>query len=243
MSKLLSLVSLQILMSVSTLVWADVLNLTDGTILEGELVGRDSGIVMFRVNGEIRAFPESQVRALVTEDNSSGAATGGNAAIPVFTVPAGTRLVLSMLEDVNTSRHSEGHRFRAQLESALVVNGVTVAGRGTVVHGVLTSASQSRRASGKSEMAMEFRDILLNDQLFPIATGELSSQGGNETGRTARRVLGAAALGGLINGSSGARVGAAVGATASILTKGESINVPRGTILETTLRVPLDIRQ
>jgi len=229
-------------MSVSTLLFADVLNLTDGTILEGELVGRDSGIVMFRIDGEIRAFPESEVAALVMEDNTSDVA-GGNAEIPVFTVPAGTRLVLSMMEDVNTSRHSAGHRFRAQLESALVVDGVTVAGRGTIVLGVLTSSSQSRRASGKSVMAMEFRDILLNDQLFPIATGEIIAQGANETGRTARRLLGGAVLGGLINGSSGARVGAAVGATASILTKGESINVTRGTILETTLRVPLDIRQ
>jgi len=210
-----------------------VLNLTDGTILEGELVGRDNGIVMFRINGEIRAFPESEVAALVTEDN---------AAPSVFTVPAGTRLVLSMLEDVNTSRHSVGHRFRAQLESALVVDGVTVAGRGTIVHGVLTSSSQSRRASGKSEMAMEFRDILLNDVLVPIATGELSAQGANETSNTARRLIRGAAIGGIVGGSSGARTGVAVGAGASLLTKGESINVTRGTILETTLRVALDVR-
>jgi hypothetical protein len=49
-------------------------------------------------------------------------------------------------------------------------------------------------------------------------------------------------LGGLIDGKSGARTGAKVGAGVSILTSGERINVPRGTLLETTLRAPLVIQ-
>lgn len=53
-------------------------------------------------------------------------------------------------------------------------------------------------------------------------------------GRTAR----AAAVGGLIGGSSGARTGARVGVGTSILTSGSSINIPRGTILGTTLGAP-----
>jgi hypothetical protein len=50
-----------------------------------------------------------------------------------------------------------------------------------------------------------------------------------------------AAVGGLAGGSSGAKKGVKVGASVSLLTKGESLNVPAGTILETTLRVPLNI--
>ena len=48
-------------------------------------------------------------------------------------------------------------------------------------------------------------------------------------------------IGGLAGGSSGAKTGAKVGAGASLLTKGESLNVPAGTLLETALRVPLTI--
>jgi len=226
----------------STALFADVINLTNGTILEGEFVGRNNGIVMFRVNGEIRAYPEDEIAALVMEERSSSAPATAVVNLS-FTVPAGTRLVISMLEDVDSRQHSVGHQFRAQLESALVVNGVTVAPRGTILHGTITDAQQARRTVGRSELSMDFRDILIDNQLYPIATGELSVQGSREGGRTLRRAARGALLGGLINGSDGARDGAKVGAGVALLTKGESINVTRGTILETELRVPLEIRQ
>ena len=245
MSKVLSLVWVQMLMLVSIALFADVISLKDGTLLEGELVGRDNGIVMFRVNGEIRAFPEDDIAALVIEEQSTSAPSTPvvNVVAPVYTVPAGTRLVISMLEDVDSRRHEVGHKFRAQLESALVVDGVTVARRGTILHGTITESEQARRTVGRSELSMEFTDILLNDQLYPIATGELTMQGAREGGRTLRRAARGALLGGLINGTDGARDGAKVGAGVALLTKGESINVTRGTILETELRVPLTLRQ
>ena len=65
----------------------------------------------------------------------------------------------------------------------------------------------------------------------------IQGEGRNTVGRTAR----AAAIGGLIDGSDGARTGAKVGLGASILTRGESLQVPAGTLLETQLRTPLDL--
>jgi hypothetical protein len=83
---------------------------------------------------------------------------------------------------------------------------------------------------------------MIDDQLFEIATEGMQSQGGNEAGRTAGRTARAAVIGGLIGGSrSAARTGAAVGLGASLLTSGQSINVPAGTILETRLRVALTV--
>jgi hypothetical protein len=176
---------------------------------------------------------------------SSGVATAEanmeSAAAATDTIPAGTRLVIRTTENVDTNRHSAGHRFRGQLESALVVDGRTIAPRGTFVHGRLTQAQQSGRVAGRSALSMTFTDIMLHDQLFPMSTGELSSQSQGEGGRTVGRTARAAAIGGLIDGSSGARTGARVGAGASILTRGSSISVPRGTILETTLSAPLTV--
>ena len=242
MSRILKLLGLQLLMTVTSMAFADVISLTDGTLLEGELIGKNNGIIMFRVNGEIRAFPEDQVAALVEEDQPAQAQAPTPPSLQL-TVPAGTELVLSMLEDVNTEQHSVGHKFRAQLEGALVIDGVTVAPRGTVFMGVITQAQQARRASGQSELTMEFTDIIINDQLFPIATGDLNLQGEKEGANTVRRAARGAIIGGLINGSDGARDGAAIGAGVSLLTKGDSINVTRGTILETRLSVPLTVRQ
>jgi hypothetical protein len=88
---------------------------------------------------------------------------------------------------------------------------------------------------------MEFTDIMIDDQLFPFATEGLAAQSGGEGKRTIGRTARAAAIGGLIDGSSGARTGAKVGAGASLLTSGSSLSVPAGTLLETTLRVPLQV--
>ena len=231
---------------------ADTLELADGTLLEGQMVGMSNGIIMFNTGAGIEAFPEDEVVAIYNSEGVAAreAAQGGQANTEVkapppqpktITVPSGTRMVIRMSETLDSKRHSSGHRFRAQLESSLVVNGVTVAPRGTMVYGRITQASTGGRAVGSAEMAVEFTDIMLDDQMYEIATQGLKAQTGNEAGRTAGRTARAAALGGLYGGSSSAKKGAKIGLGASILTSGANINIPAGTIVETNLRVALTV--
>jgi hypothetical protein len=127
--------------------FADTIELADGTLLEGSFVGMSNGIMMFNTGAGIEAFPEDEVVAIY---NSEGVATrvAEQKAAPApapeaksppkpktITVTGGTRLVIRMSEAIDTRRHSAGHRSRAQLESALTVNGTTVAPRGTMVYG------------------------------------------------------------------------------------------------------------
>lgn len=221
---------------------ADTLELYDGTLLEGDFVGSSNGIVMFNTGDGIEAFPEDQVVGIFLSAGVASAEAYYAAGDPnSVTVPTGTRLVIRTTDAIDSSRHSAGHRFRGQLESALVVNGVTAVPRGTFVHGRITQAQQAGRMVGSSELAVEFTDLMVDDVLVPITTGGLSAQTGGEAGRTVGRTARAAAVGGLIGGSSGARTGARVGAGASILTRGSSVNIPRGTIVETTLSAPVVI--
>jgi hypothetical protein len=225
-------------------VFADTIELADGTLLEGDFVGSSNGIVMFNTGGSIEAFPEAEVvgiflgAGIATREAEASAGSTGNVNV---TIPSGTRLVLRTSDSIDSRRHQAGHRFRAQLESAIVIDGITAVPRGAYVHGRITQANQAGRAVGSSELAIEFTDIMINDQLFEIATEGMQAQGGNEAGRTAGRTARAAAIGGLIGGRSGLRTGAAVGVGASLLTSGQSINVPAGTILETRLRVPVTV--
>ena len=219
---------------------ADTIELADGTLLEGDFIGSSNGIIMFDTGAGIEAFPESEVVGIYF---SSGVATREDkedeTAVSV-TVPTGTRLVIRTIDTIDSSRHSVGHRFRGQLEGALVVDGVTVAPRGAYVHGRITQANQS------SNLAGTFTDILLDDQLIPISTGDLEVQAANEGGRRlVGRTARAAAVGGLMGGSSGARRGARVGVGASIIASGSqsSINIPAGTIVEATLSAPLVVQQ
>ena len=222
------------------LLFADTIELADGTLLEGDFVGSSNGIVMFNTGGNIEAFPESEVVGIFLSAGVATAADLNATDAGQITVPAGTRLMIRTSDAID-SNHGAGHRFRGQLEGALVIDGVTVAPRGAIVHGRIASASQAGRVAGSSELSVEFTDIMIDDQLFPISTGGLSAQTGGEAGRTVGRTARAAAVGGLIGGSSGARTGARVGVGASILTRGASVNIPRGTIVETTLSAALTV--
>jgi len=221
---------------------ADSLELADGTIMEGDFVGSSNGIIMFDVAGSIEAYPKDQVVGIYLSD---GVETAEEIATSPqrsgTTVPAGTRLVIRMVDSVDSKKHGAGHKFRGQLEGALVVDGVTVAPRGTFLYGTVVASEQARRAVGSSEMTMVFTDIMINEQLYPISTEALGAQTENEAKKTAGRTARAAAIGGLIDGSSGAKTGAKVGLGASIVTGGASVNVPAGTLLETTTRAPIDI--
>jgi hypothetical protein len=221
---------------------ADTLELANGELHEGSFVGSSNGIIMFDTGAGIEAFPESEVVGLFF---SSGVATAEsrleNDSPGRIIVPAGTRLVIRTTDNIDSRQHSAGHRFRGQLEGALVVDGVTAVPRGSWVHGRIAQSNQAGRVAGSSSLAAEFTDVMINDQLIPISTGTLAAETGGEAARTVGRTARSAAVGGLIGGSSGARTGARVGAGASILTSGSSINIPRGTIVETTLSTPLTI--
>jgi hypothetical protein len=225
----------------ATSLFADTIELADGRLLEGDFVGSSNGIIMFNTGEGIEAFPEDEVVGMWF---SSGVATreaemAQTGPAPTFSVPAGTRLVVRMSDSVDSRNHGAGHRFRGQLESAVVIDGVTVLPRGTTVHGQVMSAQQSGRAVGSSSLSLAFTDIMIDDVLHPISTEGMNARTSGEGGRTVGRTARAAAIGGLIDGSSGARTGAKVGAGVSILTSGASVNVPRGTIVETSLRVAL----
>lgn len=220
---------------------ADTLELADGTLLEGNFVGSSNGIVMFNTGASIEAFPENEVVGIFLSSGVATAQAWAEDPATTLTVPTGTRLVIRTSDTIDSSRHSVGHRFRGQLEGALVVNGVTAVPRGTFLHGRISGAQQAGRLAGSSQLAIEFTDIMIDDQLFQIRTSGLQAQGGNEAGRTVGRTARAAAIGGLAGGSRGARTGARVGAGAALLTSGASINVPRGTILETTLTAELTL--
>jgi hypothetical protein len=217
---------------------ADTLELANGSLLEGEFVGSSNGIIMFNTGSGIEAFPESEVVGIFFSD---GVATAEKKKPKSITIPKGTRLVIRTVDTIDSSRHGTGHRFRGQLEGALVVKRVTVAPRGAYVHGRITQASQAGRLAGSSELAIEFTDIMIDNQLFQISTGGIQTQATSEAGRTVGRTARAAVIGGLAGGRSGARTGARVGLGASVLTSGSSINIPAGTILETSLSTALTV--
>jgi hypothetical protein len=165
------------------------------------------------------------------------------------TVPAGTRILVRMVDSVDSSKQKAGFRFTATLEANLQAYEITVASKGTTLYGVLAQASSSGRLKGSSQLVLELTDIVINGTTYPLLTSTYEVKGKGEGGNTAKKVVGGAGLGALIGGIAGGGKGAGIGALAgagagtaiSAAKKGEQISIPSETLLEFRLQQPVSL--
>jgi hypothetical protein len=191
------------------------------------------------------------IPAAISQDNSmqqQSAAPQPNAAPQqnMVTVPAGTQILVRMLDSVDSNKNPPGSRFTATLETNLVVDGQVIVPAGNTVYGRLATSEQAGRLAGKSELTLELTDIVVHGTAYPIFSTDYQVKGKSSTGRTAKRTLGGAGLGAIIGGIAGnAGLGAAIGATAggvaSVAQKGQAIKVPSETLLQFRLQQPASL--
>jgi outer membrane lipoprotein SlyB len=165
------------------------------------------------------------------------------------TVPAGTRLLIRMVDSIDSSKQKTGYRFTATLEANLQAEDITVAPRGTTVYGQLTDASSAGRMKGSSELTLELTDIMIKGTNYPLLTSSYEVKGKGEGGNTAKKVIGGAGLGALIGGLAGGGKGAGIGALAgagagtaiAASKKGQQLQIPSETLLEFRLAQPVSL--
>jgi hypothetical protein len=182
--------------------------------------------------------------------SSSKSATTGAQSRQRVTIPAGTRILVRTMDNIDSQGSRPGSRFIGELETNLELDDVTVAPRGATVHGRLVEASAAGRTSGRSRLTLELTDIVINDTANPILTESYEIRGRGQSGRTARRGLRGAGLGalvgGLAGGGGGAAVGGAVGAGAgkarSAARGGQQISLPSGSLIEFRLAQPASLQ-
>ena len=165
------------------------------------------------------------------------------------TVPAGTRLLVRMVDSVDSSKQQAGYRFTANLETNLQAQDEVVAPAGTKVYGRLSNAKSAGRMSGGAELTLELTDIVINGTAYPLLTSgyEVRSQG--KGGSTAKKVAGGAGLGALIGGLAGGGKGAAIGLGAgaaagtavSAAGKGKQVLIPSESLIEFRLQHPVTL--
>jgi len=165
------------------------------------------------------------------------------------TVPAGTRILVRMVDSVDSSKQKAGYRFTATLEANLQAYDVTVAKQGTKLYGALASASSSGKFKGSSQLTLELTDIVINGTNYPLKTSSYEIKGKGEGSKTAKKVVGGAGLGALIGGIAGggkgagigALVGAGAGTAVAATKKGEQVAVPSESLLEFRLEQPTEL--
>jgi len=249
----------------ASLLRADTLKMNDGTTVQGKYLGGTDSQITFYVNGNLQHFPVANVESITfgTQDSPAPAmssstnsqttaapVTYGNASTSQnILVPAGTQLVIRMIDGVDSDRNKVGDTFQASLENPLVVNGTQVAPKGSTVYGRLEQAKSAGRIQGRSELRLGLTGIVINGATYNIATGDYTAQGSSRGKQTAERAGIGAALGGVIGaiagGGKGAAIGAGVGAgagtTVQVMTQGQQVHVPSETVLDFTLQQPVNL--
>ena len=194
-------------------------------------------------------------------NSGEGSGTAGPSALPATTtnsaaqgkqrviVPAGTRILIRMIDSIDTNKQKTGERFTASLETNLQAEDVVVAPRGTMVYGRLAQASSAGKMTGSSQLTLELTDIVIHGTAYPLLTSTYEIKGKGEGKKTAGKVVGGAGLGALIGGIAGggagagigALVGAAGGTAIAASKKGQQLQIPSESLLEFRLEQPASL--
>ena len=163
------------------------------------------------------------------------------------TVPAGTSIHVRLSTELNTGSTAPGSTFDGILAEPLVVKGVTVASRGSLVGGRVTNVVSSGRLKRPAEISLMLTSITPSGgQQTSVSTRTWSVSGKSHKGRDITMIGGGAgvgaAIGAIAGGGKGAAIGSAIGAaggTAGAYATGKKeIDVPAETEMSFKLTAP-----
>src|ERR1700722_12611671 len=189
-----------------------------------------------------------------------------------YTVPAGTKVLLSLKSAINTKTAQHGDGVYLVSSFPVVENARVMIPVGVYVQGVVDRVQRPGRVKGRAQLDVHFTTMIFPNGQVVEVPGVLNSLPGSDgprvkgsegeveqagsKGRDVGTVLkGAAigaeagAIGGGVNGNYGKGIGygspagAAAGAIYTLFTRGNEIVIPSGTSVEMVLQRPLVLQQ
>jgi type IV secretion system protein VirB10 len=208
-----------------------------------------------------------------TAATPSAVSTAPQPATPqTFTVPAGTKVLLSLKSAINTKTAQQGDGVYLVSSFPVVGNARIMIPVGVYVQGVVDRVVRPGRVKGRAQLDLHFTTMIFPNGQVVEVPGVLNSlpgsdgpkvkgnegaveQAGNK-GRDVANVLKGAAIGaegGVIGGAAsgdlakgvgyGSAAGAAAGAIYTLFTRGNEIAIPTGTSVEMVLQRPLVLQE
>ena len=163
-------------------------------------------------------------------------------------LPAGTNLVVRMIDAVDSEVARMGQTFQGTLDEPVTISGEAVIPRGGDVVLKLVDAKESGKLTGRAELTLDLVSVQVNGRMVDINTQTVSRESDSSRGATtAKRAAGVGAVGAIIGAIAGGGKGAAIGAAAGgaagagtgIITKGERVRIPSETRLTFVLDTPV----
>lgn len=214
---------------------ADVLEMKNGKVLNGQYMGGTQSSVRFSVKGKMKVVATKDIVALTfTGKASSAKGTGAtNGVSSSGVVPAGTLLLVRTAEEIGTHNKKPGQNFTVKLDSKLMAGSKVVAPSGTILRGKVLKSAKGGIGSRKAVLELTLTGIMINGQLRPIKTSVLKGEG--PKGGLGRKIVKGAIAGAIVDGDKGADRGARAGAAIGVLGGGRHAGMPSGTLIEFTL--------
>jgi len=168
---------------------------------------------------------------------------------PKVTIPAGTSIVVRLIDTISSETAVAGQPFEATLESPLAYQGDVVVPAGYVVEGHVSDAKSAGKFAGKPELTLQLDRLVVLGKTYDIETDRYHRTGASRGKETATKVGAGAVIGGLIGGLSGGGKGAAIGAAAGsalggavqATNHGQPVQLRSETRLNFTLESPVTV--
>jgi hypothetical protein len=244
--------ALALVVASSAVLSADRVRLRSGKSVEGSFLSADSKRVrILLANGSISEFPVDQVSSVEFTPRQAPpppAPDPSKAPAPV-TVPTGTVLNVRLVAAVDVDAAQAGMTFKSLLDDPIMIGGVVVVPRGSVVMLQATKVEQAGKMKGADRITLKANSLAFGGRKYEIVTAAVESKGGGEGKKTGRKVAGGAGLGAIVGGIAGGGTGAAIGAAAGgatgaiVASQGtEHLTLPAETRLQFSLSAAVTVR-
>ena len=165
-------------------------------------------------------------------------------------IPAGTILTVRTQSYLSTKTTRTGETVHATLESPLIVNGATMAPRGSDAILLIADSDPGGRVKGKAKIGVRLTSLEISGATQPVATNIAWHQAHATKKKDAAKIaIGSgigAAIGAIGGGGKGAAIGAGAGGgagTALVLsTHGDPAIIPAESVLQFRLQEPITIQ-
>jgi hypothetical protein len=158
------------------------------------------------------------------------------------TVPAGTEIIVRLIDGIDSTKTGPGERFRASVDDPVIVGDRVVIPRNA------DASVQIVKADKSSELSIKLYDVTVNGRSFDAVSNYAQVKAPGKGSKYAKRSVGlgalGAAVGGIAGGGKGAAIGAASGAglgAATVAASGSKVQLPTETRLSFQLRAPLPL--
>ena len=213
---------------------ADTVIFKNGLVIKGTYLGGSPREVKLDVGDHIQTMDVADIESIGFDTAREPRDRQKSSAAGSTELPAGTSLVIRMIDGVDSERNSVGQTFTASLDEPVLINGETVIPRGADVIVKLVDATESGKFTGRTTLTLDLMSLKVNGRMVDVNTESVTEESSSRGARTAKVAGGTAVLGTIIGaiagGGKGAAIGlgagAATGAAAEIVTKGQRVKIP-----------------